>query len=470
MNQCWKPHWLICRFRFIPIFKYNEAAGLTILNFIPQDITMGSFIFLVFISFTSNSDTYLNAISLILSILRIKSMSTKMGKDKGKKQDKKITVLQVATLNQPISSDIGYGPIETVIYNIDKGLHNLGHRSIVACSGDSKVTGKQFVTVKQSFGEYYEDTPEQRKSMRLHLFKALERAGKGNIDIIHLHDAAMVECIHKGIFKSPVPIVMTLHVPPQDKGHFKQWSEALTSSSNVYFVPISKYQKRQHHGLVNAMNVIHHGINVEEYPFKNEADKESYLFTIGRITKVKGQDIAIEVARKTGSKLIIAGNIQNKAKDRKFFEKLKKSIDLCIDAGKYLADNDYYEKVMKPLLDCDKQIIYIGEISREQNKLWYRHARATLFPIQWGEPFGLVMIESMACGTPILAFRKGSVPEIVIDGKTGFIVDSTSDMIEAVKQVDSIDPGICRKHVQDNFSIISMAQEYSKLYQSIVES
>jgi len=81
---------------------------------------------------------------------------------------------------------------------------------------------------------------------------------------------------------------------------------------------------------------------------------------------------------------------------------------------------------MKPLLDCDKQIIYIGEISREQNKLWYLHARTTLFPIQWGEPFGLVMIESMACGTPILAFRKGSVPEIVIDGKTGFVVDSTS--------------------------------------------
>jgi glycosyltransferase involved in cell wall biosynthesis len=386
-------------------------------------------------------------------------------------KDNKITVLQVATLNQPISSDLGYGPIETVIYNIDKGLYNLGHRSIVACSGDSKVTGEQFMTVKRSFSEYWgEDTPEKRRSMRLHLFKALERAGKGNIDIIHLHDAAMVECIYKGIFKSPVPIVMTLHIPAQDKGPFKQWSKALTHSSEVYFVPISEYQKRQHRGLVNTKNVVHHGIDVENYPFKNEPDKESYLFTIGRITEVKGQDIAIEVARKTGSKLIIAGNVQNKAKDRKFFEKLKKSIDLCVDAGKYSADNDYYEKVMKPLLDCDKQIIYIGEISKEQNKLWYRHARATLFPIQWGEPFGLVMIESMACGTPILAFRKGSVPEIVIDGKTGFVVDSISRMIEAVKHINSIDPYVCRKHVQDNFSVISMTQKYIKLYQLIVKS
>lgn len=386
-------------------------------------------------------------------------------------KNNKITVLQVATLNQPISSDLGYGPIETVIYNIDKGLHHLGHHSIVACSGDSKVTGEQFVTVKRSFGEYWsEDTSERRKNMRLHLFKALERAGKGNIDIIHLHDVRMVECIYKGIFKSPVPIVMTLHVPSQDKGPFRQWSKALTSSSGVYFVPISKYQKRQHYGLANTMNVIHHGIDVENYQFKSEIDKESYLFTIGRITKVKGQDIAIEVARKTGSKLIIAGNVQNKAKDRKFFEKIKKSIDLCVDVGKYHVDNDYYEKVIKPLLDCDKQIIYIGELSREQNKLWYRYARATLFPIQWGEPFGLVMIESMACGTPILAFKKGSVPEIVIDGKTGFVVDSINDMIEAVKHINSIDPNVCRKHVQDNFSTISMAQKYSKLYQWIVES
>jgi len=231
-------------------------------------------------------------------------MSTKMGKDKDIKQDKMINVLQVATLNQPVRSDLGYAPIETVIYNIDKGLHNLGHHSIVACSGDSKITGEQFVTVKRSFSEYWsEDAPEKRKSMRLHLFKALERAGKGNIDIIHLHDAAMVECIYKKIFKSPVPIVMTLHVPAQDRGSFKQWSKSLISSSGVYFVPISKYQKRQHHGLVNTMNVIHHGIDVENYPFKSEMDKESYLFTIGRITKVKGQDIAIEVARKTGSNL-----------------------------------------------------------------------------------------------------------------------------------------------------------------------
>lgn len=379
-------------------------------------------------------------------------------------------VLHVATLNRPIRQNLGYGPIETVIYNIDKGLHKLGYRSIVACSGDSRVFGEQYTTIEKSFSEYWsKDTRVQRENMRRHLAMSLQRAKKGDIDIIHMHDAVMGEYIFKGVFKSPVPIVMTLHVPAEDKGSFKRWNESLSSSSSAYFVPISEYQRKQHYGLVNGQKVIHHGIDVEDYPFKNNLYKQGYLFSIGRITQDKGQDKAVEIAKKTGSRLILAGNIQNKAKDRAFFKRLKKSIDLVVDAGKPFAGRDYYEKVMKPILDSDKQIIYIGEVDSSQKKLWYQHARATLFPIQWGEPFGLVLIESMACGTPVVAFRKGSVPEIVIHGKTGFAVDSIDDMIEAVRAIPLIDPGDCRKHVKDNFSIASMAGKYSQLYQWIVD-
>ncbi|MDH5377840.1 MAG: glycosyltransferase, partial [Gammaproteobacteria bacterium] len=168
------------------------------------------------------------------------------------------------------------------------------------------------------------------------------------------------------------------------------------------------------------------------------------------------------------SKLIIAGCIQNKVADKQFFAGLKNSIDLLVEVGKYPVDNDYYDRVIKPLLDCDKQIIYIGEISSEHNKKWYRHARATLFPIQWDEPFGLVLIESMACGTPAIAFNKGAVPEIMVDGKTGFVVDSMSAMIGAVDRIDYIDPRECRRHVQNHFSITIMAYKYSELYQQIV--
>jgi glycosyltransferase involved in cell wall biosynthesis len=161
--------------------------------------------------------------------------------------------------------------------------------------------------------------------------------------------------------------------------------------------------------------------------------------------------------------------VQNKEKDRTFFKNLKKSIDLVTDAGKPFTGRDYYEKVMKPILDSDKQIIYIGEVDSNQKKLWYKHARATLFPIQWGEPFGLVLIESMACGTPVLAFNKGSVPEIVIHGKTGFVVDTIDEMAEAVRLIHSINPDDCRNHIKENFSIASMAGKYSQLYQSIVD-
>ena len=191
------------------------------------------------------------------------------------------------------------------------------------------------------------------------------------------------------------------------------------------------------------------------------------MFSIGRITQDKGQDKAIEIAKKSGSRLILAGNVQNKAKDRAFFRQLNKSFDLVVDAEIPSTGSDYYERIMKPILDSDKQIIYIGEVDSVQKKMWYQHARATLFPIQWGEPFGLVLIESMACGTPVVAFRNGSVPEIVIHGKTGFVVDSINDMTRAVRAIQLIDPSDCRIHVKDNFSIASMARKYSKLYQWI---
>ncbi len=386
----------------------------------------------------------------------------------------KLTVLHVATLNQPIGPDLGYGPIETVIHNIDKGLYASGHRSIVACSGDSSVFGEHHVTVDKSIGDYWsENTPEKHKTINMHLSNALYRASMGDIDIIHTHDPKAVEFMYDSVFKMNVPIVMTLHVSAEDSslgGAYQRWCNPLLSSPLVYCAAISEYQKRQYNDLVNAENVVYHGIDVEEYPVKEDPDKGSYLFTIGRVTRDKGQDKAIEIAKKTGSKLIIAGCVQNKPADSEFFAGLKDSIDLSVEVGKHPVDDGYYARVIKPLLDCGKQIIYIGEISSEHKKHWYRHARATLFPIQWGEPFGLVLVESMACGTPVVALNRGAVPEIVVDGKTGFVVDSVYAMIEAVSRIDRIDPCDCRKHVQNHFSITSMAYKYSELYYQLIDS
>jgi len=392
-----------------------------------------------------------------------------------KAEHKKLTVLHVATICQPIKQDLGYGPLETVIYNIDRGVHYLGHRSIVACSGDSKVTGEHYVTVDQSIGNYCsENTPKWRKAVNVHLSRILERIKMGDIDVIHAHDAKMAKCIYDGILGMSVPIVITFHASAIEfamEENYQRWRNPIATSP-MYFVMISEYQKQQYYnyGLVSTGEAVYHGIEVEDYPIKEKPIKGGYLFIIGRITRDKGQDKAIELAKKTDSKLIIAGCVQNKLADKKFFTGLKNSIDLIVDVGKYPVDKDYYGKVIKPLLDSSKQIIYIGEVNSEQKKLWYQHARATLFPIQWGEPFGLVLIESMACGTPILAFNKGSVPEIVVDEKTGFVVDSLNAMIGALDRIDSIDPRECRKHVQNHFSITNMAYKYSELYQQIIDN
>ena len=381
----------------------------------------------------------------------------------------------MAPVSLPIRSDLGYSPIETIIHNIDQELHSLDYRSIVACSGDSRVAGEHYQTIDQSIGDYWsDDTPERRRNINIHFSKVLDRVKMGDIDIIHAHETKAVKFIYDAAASMNIPIVMTLHLEPQDnmlEEAYQRWCSPL-SSPLVYCASISEYQKKQYDGLVNIESVVYNGIKLNEYSAIEKPNKENYLFTIGRITSDKGQDKAIEIAKKTGSKLIIAGCVQNKIKDKEFFAGLKKSIDLIVEPGEYSVNdnNNYHEKVIKPLLDCDKQIIYIGEISCEHKKQWFAHARATLFPIQWDEPFGLVMIESMACGTPVIALNRGAVPEIIVDEKTGFVLDSESDMVEAVKRIDSIDRRQCRQHVQNHFSVTRMVDGYCALYHEISSS
>lgn len=381
-----------------------------------------------------------------------------------------LTVLHIGTINKPIGPSNGYSPIETVIYNIDKGLHTLGHRSIVACSADSAVTGEQYNTVARSLGDYcHTGTGEGQASVDLHLARALARAQPGDIDIIHMHE--WFEHVYDGRFAPAAPIVMTLHVPGNRSGlsEFRAKSPAAFAASRgrLHPVAISEYQRRQYGKLLPAEMTIPHGVAVDDYLVKREPNTGSYLFSIGRITEDKGQDIAITVARKSGSKLIIAGCVQDKEADRAFFSRLSESIDLSVDVGAQPVTPDYYERVMRPVLSSPEQVIYLGELSADAAKYWYRHAQATVFPIRWGEPFGMVLIESMASGTPILAFGKGSVPEIVRDGKTGFVVDSVEAMVAAVPQISQLDRADSWRHVKEHFSVERMATGYASLYQQL---
>jgi glycosyltransferase involved in cell wall biosynthesis len=296
-----------------------------------------------------------------------------------------------------------------------------------------------------------ENTPEARAHVDLHVSRALERARRGDIDIIHMHE--WFERVYSGAFNPPVPIVMTLHVPGPKSGvaEFHETHPGVVPLRRPHFVAISDYQRRQYADLVPVASTVLHGVDVDEYPFRGEVNTPAYLFSIGRMTRVKGQDVAVEVAKRSGAKLVLAGCVQNKSDDRAFFSSLESSLDLVVDVGGHPVNDDYFDRVMKPILSSDAQIIYIGELDTAAKKHWFRHAQATLFPIRWGEPFGMVLIESMASGTPIVAFGRGSVPEIVKDGGC----------------IEQIDRRECRRYVAERFSIQTMVEGYEAVYEQL---
>src|SRR6185437_11037946 len=209
----------------------------------------------------------------------------------------------------------GYGPIESVIYNLDKGLTALGHRSIVACSADSSVNGEKWPTLARSLGDYCRDrTPAVEVQVELHLAKALERVRRGDLDAVHMHE--WQDRAYSGRFDPRVPVVLTLHVPADVSGLGGCGGRGPVSNrAPVHPVAISEYQRRQYQAILDVPDVIPHGIDVEDYSFEGTHERAPYLFHIGRITEDKGQDVAIEVARRTGKKLILAGCVQNKDAD-----------------------------------------------------------------------------------------------------------------------------------------------------------
>jgi len=213
-----------------------------------------------------------------------------------------------------------------------------------------------------------------------------------------------------------------------------------------HFACISKDQARDLR--VKHKHIVYNGITIKDYPFN--AKPKDYLAFSGRMVKQKGAAIAIKAAASVNKPIKLAGTIPKKPKER-----------------------SYFIKQVKPLLTHKAQ--HLGIIPYHKMNNFYRNARALLFPIQWEEPFGLVMIEAMAAGTPVIAFKRGSVPEVIKHGKTGFIVKNEEQMIKAIKKIYEMPDKkytamrhACRKYVEDNFSTKRMADNYEKLYYSIV--
>lgn len=257
-------------------------------------------------------------------------------------------------------------------------------------------------------------------------------ARKDKFDIVHIHP---VEHAIGFAADNPVPTVFTLHDPITCWRKFAY--SAYKGNKNAYFVSISQSQ-RQPLKNINYIANVYNGIDTGKYPFKKKPG--DYLLIASRVIREKGFDVAVKVAQKTGLPLKIAGEI---------------------------LDQPYWDKEVKPFLS-DK-ITYVGMVTPGRLPALYKNALAFLFPIKWEEPFGLVMIEAMACGTPVIAFNRGSVKEVVKNGKTGFIVNNLDEMVQAVGKIHTIDRKDCRERVEQNFSLERMVDRYEEVYKEVLK-
>ena len=328
----------------------------------------------------------------------------------------------------------GYGGIELVIYDLAEGLAKRRNKVLLFAPGDSKTSAELFPVVKKHLGQ---NLPMEAllPIFSLSAQYSFARAAYEGVDVIHDHTLQETDI--------DIPVIETLHGPATKE--VKARCKKLSKDRNYHFVAISKRQKELYGKGVKIAGVVHNGMDVKNIKYK--ANKSDYLYFIGRANWEKGLDLAVRVAVKTGMNLVMA---------------IKMTED---------HEKKFYNKEVKPWLDKYKKknsFKLLGEITPQQKFDLYRNAKATLFTSQWEEPFGLVMTESMACGTPVLALNKGAAPEVIVDGKTGFLVDNEKEMVAALKQIDKIKPIDCRKHIEKNFSVEKMAREYEAVYKKIV--
>lgn len=321
-----------------------------------------------------------------------------------------------------------YGGTELFVAHLAEGLKQNGIDVVVYASGDSTVNVEVRSLYPQSEWPLQEEIFGSLKDIN-HTAWAMADAAK-DCDILHLNSAS-------GLASSrfvACPIVYTVHHP-----HEAPLSDFYAHFPEINYVAISGFQCALE--TMPKRTTIHHGIRMSDY--KLQETKQSYLSFIGRLAPVKGPHLAIEVARKTGIPLKIAGEVQP-------------------------LFRGYFESQIKPQLD-GRFIEYVGEADPAAKNELLGNSMAMLFPIQWNEPFGFVMIEAMACGTPVVAFKGGSVPEVVRDDVSGYICNSVEQMAERIRNL-SISPRLIRQYAKEHFSVEVMVNKYLRLYNAIYSS
>ncbi len=321
-----------------------------------------------------------------------------------------------------------YGGIERIVFMLIQELTKLGHQITLYANEDSK-PGCKLVP--------YHESPNYslRDSIRINRLTA--KIAYQGFDLVHtfgrMNNIAL-------LMLSKTPKVVSYQLPPT----ISQVKKAvkIARSNSLHFTACSNFIAGQIKDYCNV-TTIYNGVDITDYQFNDSVASDAPLVFLGRIQKEKGTSVAIQLAKKTNSKLIIAGNIPAEE-----------------------IHQQYFDREVKPFIDQD-QIKYIGPVNNAQKNELLRTARAMLMPVLWDEPFGIVMAESLACGTPVIGFNKGAVSEVVTHGVNGFVCNTADEMIKGIENINSISRQNCRKTVEDKFSSAVLAKQYETLYKQL---
>jgi glycosyltransferase involved in cell wall biosynthesis len=338
-------------------------------------------------------------------------------------------IAQIAPLWEQVPPP-AYGGIELVVSLLTEELVRRGHEVTLFASGDS-VSQAKLESIHPRALRLDSEVKEYGVYEALHLNNVFQQAD--SFDVIHSHVGYPVLPYTRFV---KTPIVHTLHMP------FTQDNRKLfLAAKEQPFISISDAQVDASLGL-NYVATVHNAIDVSRHRFFPRSDESPYLAFLGRLSPEKGPHHAIAIAKQTGLTLKMAGKVDP-------------------------VDKEYFEREIEPLIDGE-QIQFLGEANHTQKNQLLGGAIAMLFPITWREPFGLVMIESMAAGTPVIAMRMGSTPEIIVHGKTGYLCDSVEECIQSVGRLAEIDRLDCRDHAADQFGVERMVDGYEAVYRSEV--
>jgi glycosyltransferase involved in cell wall biosynthesis len=340
----------------------------------------------------------------------------------------RLRIAQVAPLYESVPPP-RYGGTERIVSHLTEELVRRGHAVTLYASGDS-VTDARLVPCAPKALRL--DMPPDPLMLHVLELEAAYQAA-ADYDVIHAHTDYLTLPFAR---TSAIPTLITLHGRldvPSLPALFGRYAD-------VPLVSISDSQRVPFGDTVWWADTVPHGIPVAEYPFSPEPGE--YLAFVGRVSPEKGLDVAIRVAEAAGLPLRIGAKVDP-------------------------ADQDYYEAAIRPLLGSPV-VDFLGEVDEATKRELLVHARALLFPIDWPEPFGLVMIEALACGTPVIARPRGSVPEVLVDGETGLLAEGFDDLVRAAAAVDRLDRRACRAAAERCFSVEAMADRYEALYRRLI--